>query len=336
MKKICQLLSQMDELASPLIVQGIKGQYAKEKMLIKDGKCLYASCDFGKYQHIFNDINKTQLYESKNDVFFIEKVGSRQTLVICGAGHVSIAIIQMALLLDFYIIVLEDREEFAMQAKQAGAHEVIVAPFQEAMKQIKGSLDTYFIIVTRGHGFDKVCLQAALHKVNAYIGMMGSKHRVSMIKKQLIDEGEKEEAVQRVHTPIGLKIEAQTPQEIAVSILAQIILQKNYHRYTTIYDQNLIATINTLEQKAVLATIIKKHGSTPRDIGVMMLIKEDGKCVGTIGGGLAENQIKEAALALMNSHNDHLTMSVNMCSHGPSLEGMVCGGTIDVYLEIVS
>lgn len=335
MKKICQLLSQIDELSSPLIVQGVKGRYVKEKMMIEQGHCLYASCDFGQYQNTFNQMDKTQYYENGDDAFFIEKVGSRQTLVICGAGHVSMAIIQMARLLDFYIIVLEDREEFAMQAKQAGADKVIVASFQEAMAQIKGSLDTYFIIVTRGHGFDKVCLKAALHKPRAYIGMMGSKHRVSMIMNQLIDEGEDEADVRRIFTPIGLKIEAQTPQEIAVSILAEIILNKNKHRYTTVYDQKLIEAINTNNQKAVLATIIKKHGSTPRDIGVMMLVKEDGTCVGTIGGGLAENQIKEAALALMHSDNDHSLMSVNMCSHGPSLEGMVCGGTIDVYLEVL-
>lgn len=335
MKKICQLLSQMDEQASPLIIQGVKGQYVKEKMIINQGQCLYASCDFGEYTDTFYDMNKTQLYENGDDAFFIEKAGSRQTLVICGAGHVSIAIIQMALLLDFYIIVLEDRKEYATLAKEAGAHEVIVAPFQEAMKQIKGSQDTYFIIVTRGHGFDKVCLKAALHKMHAYIGMMGSKHRVSMVLNQLINEGENEKDVQCVHTPIGLKIAAQTPQEIAVSILAEIILHKNQHRYTTIYDQKLLEAINTLNQKAVLATIIKKHGSTPRDIGVMMLVQKDGSCVGTIGGGLAENQIKEAALTLMNSDNDHSIMSVNMCSHGPSLDGMVCGGSIDVYLEVL-
>lgn len=335
MKKICQLISQMESMSSPLVIQGVKGQYVKEKMIIDQGHCLYASCDFGIYQNRFDQMDKTQYFENGDDAFFIEKVGSRQTLVICGAGHVSIAIIQMALLLDFYIIVLEDRKEFALQAKQAGAHEVIIAPFQEAMAQIKGSPDTYFIIVTRGHGFDKVCLKAALHKSHAYIGMMGSKHRVSMILNQLIEEGENEADVHNVFTPIGLKIKAQTPQEIAVSVLAEIILNKNQYRYTTVYDQKLIETIITLKQKAVLATIIKKHGSTPRDIGVMMLIQSDGTCVGTIGGGLAENQIKEAALALMNSNNDHSLISVNMCSHGPSLEGMVCGGTIDVYLEKV-
>lgn len=335
MKKICRLISQMESTSSPLIVQGIKGQYVKEKMVIDQGQCLYASCDFGMYQNSFDKMNKTQYFESGDDAFFVEKVGSRQTLVICGAGHVSIAIIQMALLLDFYIIVLEDREEFAMQAKQAGAHEVIVAPFQKAMTQINGSPDTYFIIVTRGHGFDKVCLKAALHKPHAYIGMMGSKHRVSMIINQLLEEGENKADVHNVFTPIGLKIKAQTPQEIAVSILAEIILNKNQYHYTTVYDQKLIEAITTLQQKAVLATIIKKHGSTPRDIGVMMLIQSDGICVGTIGGGLAENKIKEAALALMNSKDDYSLMSVNMCSHGPSVEGMVCGGTIDVYLEIV-
>ena len=89
-------------------------------------------------------------------------------------------------------------------------------------------------------------------------------------------QGEDEVDVHRVCTPIGLKIEAQTPQEIAVSILAEIILNKNKHRYTTVYDHKLIEAINTSNQKAVLATIIKKHGSTPRDIGVMMLVQEDG------------------------------------------------------------
>lgn len=335
MKKIAQLLMEKQGQSSPVLIQGVKGRYAKEKMLIQDHQVVYETCDFKDYYDIFKDMNQTQLYEHQGDTFFVEKIGGRQTLVICGAGHVSLSIIAFARMLDFYIIVLEDRKEYASLAKNAGADEVIVDNFEEGMAKIQGSEDTYFIIVTRAHGYDKVCLKNAIHKPHAYIGMMGSKHRVAFVLKQLIEEGENQEILSRVHTPIGLKIKAQTPQEIAVSIMAEIILNKNNERYTTIYDQDLLQAILTLNQPAILTTIIKKRGSAPRDIGVMMLVKQDGTCVGTIGGGLAENQIKKAALKMLESSEDHKCLSVNMCSSGISLEGMVCGGNVEVYLEKV-
>lgn len=336
MKRFFQLLNQKHGQGDLIVVKGIKGQFAKEKMLICNHEVIYQTCDFKEYQDVLRIMNRTQLYSQGDDVFFVEKVGGRQTLVICGAGHVSLSIIALAKMLGFYIIVLEDRQEYASLAKKAGADEVVVSDFKTAMAQIVGSDDTYFVIVTRGHGYDKVCLKEAIHKKHAYIGMMGSQHRVAFILKQLKDEGENCNLLDLVHTPIGLKINAQTPQEIAVSIMAEIILNKNAEGSTTIYDDDLLQGLTTLNQEAVLATIIKKHGSTPRDIGVMMLVKKDGTCIGTIGGGLAENQIKEAALRLLDSFEDHCCMVVNMCSQGISLEGMVCGGTIEVYLEKMS
>ena len=90
-----------------------------------------------------------------------------------------------------------------------------------------GRSDSWFVIVTRGHRYDRICLEQILHKTSAYVGMMGSRRRMAIVKEQLEESGIARETLDEVHTPIGLKIGAETPEEIAVSVMAEIIQVKN-------------------------------------------------------------------------------------------------------------
>jgi xanthine dehydrogenase accessory factor len=177
----------------------------------------------------------------------------------------------------------------------------------------------------------------AINKPNAYIGMMGSKRRVRMVKEQLKDTGITSELLDKVHTPIGLSIGAETPEEIAVSIMAEIIQEKNKDRRISIYDKELLDYLTgkkDTKRQGILCTIVDKKGSAPREVGTKMLILEDGTTVGTIGGGCAESEIIQKGKLMLREveHRPRLEM-VDMTAAEAEAVGMVCGGTIQVYME---
>ena len=200
---------------------------------------------------------------------FCERAGSLPRLVICGGGHVSIPMIRMGKMLGFQVTVLEDRPKFADNARVAGADVVICDSFEYGLERISGGDDTYFIIVTRGHRYDEVCLGAIVEKPNAYIGMMGSRRRVAIVKEELFEQGHEREKLDEVYTPIGLKIGAETPEEIAVSVMAEIIQVKHEKAEGCGYSKELLEALcdeDCKKQKKVLATIISRKGSAPRGV----------------------------------------------------------------------
>jgi xanthine dehydrogenase accessory factor len=181
------------------------------------------------------------------------------------------------------------------------------------------------------------CLRAAIKKPNAYIGMMGSKKRVALVKEQLTGEGIPAELLVQVHTPIGLPIGSETPEEIAVSIMAEIIREKNAKKRISSYEKELLACLtgeNRTGQNSVLCTIVAKKGSAPREIGTKMLILEDGTTVGTIGGGCAESSIIQIGLHMLREGTCEPRLElVDMTGREAEELGMVCGGTIQVFME---
>lgn len=115
--------------------------------------------------------------------------------------------------------VLEDRPYFADRVRELGADQVLCDAFSQSLERISGSADTYFLVLTRGHRYDRECLEKILHKPYAYVGMMASRGRSALLKKQMAEEGFDEKALDEIHTPVGLSIHAETPEEIAVSIV---------------------------------------------------------------------------------------------------------------------
>lgn len=160
---------------------------------------------------------------------YIEPIVPRPRVVIFGAGHVGIATARIARIAGFRVTLVDDRPEFA-EAAESAADEVIITDFETAVEDLKVEPGTYIVIVTRGHSHDRDVLEGCLRKGlphPAYIGMIGSKTKVRKIFEELKSEGIPEEDINRVHSPIGLSIGAKTAQEIAVSIVAEMIAVKN-------------------------------------------------------------------------------------------------------------
>lgn len=265
--------------------------------------------------------------------YFSDCLRHEAKLVVCGGGYVSQALIRVARLLDFKIIALEDRLNFAQALKNAGADEVLYDSFDTSLDSIEGDLDTYFAIITRGHRYDTLCLERILKKSHAYIGMISSKFRAATTKKAMIKEGFAKALVESIYSPIGLKIGGQTPEEIGVSIAAELIAVKNKNKWSGGFNTELIEAVNNSKLKAVLATIMTRKGSSPRDIGTKMVIFEDGSTAGTIGGGCAEADIRTQARHVLREGKSrfyHIDMTESNINEE---EGMICGGVMDVFLE---
>ena len=170
------------------------------------------------------------------------------------------------------------------------------------------------------------------------VGMMGSRRRVAIVKDQLEAKGVCREALDGVHTPIGLKIGAETPEEIAVSVMAEIIQVKNAGSAKGGYSPELLDAVLDPDdsREKVLATIISRKGSAPRSVGTKMLIRADGTTVDTIGGGCIESEVIQKALLMMRAENEGFRLcTVDMTSDAAEDEGMVCGGVVEVMLEKV-
>ena len=267
-----------------------------------------------------------------------ERIGRTPKMIICGAGHVSMPIIRMGKMLGFTVTVIEDRPQFADHARAAGADQVLCEPFADGLSKIRGDSDSWFIVVTRGHRYDTECLEAILQKPYAYVGMMGSRRRVAIVKDQLVAKGVCREALDGVHTPIGLKIGAETPEEIAVSVMAEIIQVKNAGSAKGGYSPELLDAVLDPDdsREKVLATIISRKGSAPRSVGTKMLIRADGTTVDTIGGGCIESEVIQKALLMMRTEDEGFRLcTVDMTADAAEDEGMVCGGVVEVMLEKV-
>lgn len=304
----------------------LAGEHAGEKRL---------SCGDGaegeqKVKTLHDAESQTRIYR--------ERIGRTPKMIICGAGHVSMPVIRMGKMLGFTVTVIEDRPKFADHARAVGADQVLCEPFADGLLKIRGDSDSWFIIVTRGHRYDTECLEAILQKPYAYVGMMGSRRRVAIVKDQLEAKGVCREVLDGVHIPIGLKIGAETPEEIAVSVMAEIIQVKNAGSGKGGYSPELLDAVLDPDdsREKVLATIISRKGSAPRSVGTKMLIRADGTTVDTIGGGCIESEVIQKALLMMRTEDEEFRLcTVDMTADAAEDEGMVCGGVVEVMLEKV-
>ena len=158
----------------------------------------------------------------------VEIIKPKLELIVFGAGHVGQAVAMIGALLGYRVTAVDDREEFASRKRLSDPTiELLVSDYANAIEKLTISPSTAVVIVTRGHQYDELCLKNVISSNAGYIGMIGSRRRVVSVFKKLAGEGISEAAFQRVHAPIGLRIGAKSPQEIAVAILAEIIDQVN-------------------------------------------------------------------------------------------------------------
>jgi len=155
---------------------------------------------------------------------FVEVQRRPPTLLIVGAGHVALPLAQLGKMIDFEVVVIDDRPRFANPQRFPMADKVLAQPFTETLHNWPIDNDTYIVLVTRGHSHDVACLLEVIDSPARYIGMIGSKRRVKAVfdllqKEQGLDPAK----LSRVYSPIGLDIGAETPMEIALAIVAEII-----------------------------------------------------------------------------------------------------------------
>jgi len=153
----------------------------------------------------------------------------QKKLVVFGGGHVALPLVEMAAILGYMTVVVDDRPEFANKERFPQADEIICSRFEEVLQKGLPGIDssTSVVLVTRGHKYDELCLKYVIRSKARYIGMIGSSSKVRQIFATLLREGVNKEDLKKVSAPIGLDLGGQKPAEIALSILAEIVAREN-------------------------------------------------------------------------------------------------------------
>ncbi len=256
-------------------------------------------------------------------------------LIILGGGHIALPLAEFAAKCGFAVTVTDDRPSFANEQRFPLARSVFCESFERCFSLLNIDKSAFVVIVTRGHRYDMDCLRQVLKLDTAYTGMIGSRRRVQAIMRQLADEGYPAEKLAAVCSPIGLDIGAVTPEEIAVSILSEVIRYKRKSPYAnwTQLDKEVLAEME--KEKAeprALVTIIETKGSVPREAGAKMILWPYGKTLGSIGGGCSESDVIKQAYDVIR-HGGYKIIDVDMTGEVAENEGMVCGGTMKVIVE---
>lgn len=155
---------------------------------------------------------------------FLDPVNVAPTLYIFGAGHVGYAVADFAVKTGFRVVVVDSRTEWATTARFPGAAEILTGDCVETAQNLQSGPGDYIVILTHSHALDQAVLAAVLEKEYRYLGLICSKKKRVVIFNNLEKEGKSRDLLEKIHSPIGLKINAETPEEIAVSILAELIL----------------------------------------------------------------------------------------------------------------
>ena len=339
---LADVLQDTNQTGSYTLATVLEGAEAGSQLLLRDGDALWQTQSAGILQRqlaALQDCTATGFLTLDGQRVFAERFGAVPQLVVCGGGHVAAAVVRLAKLLGLPVLAMDDREEYAGQLRAAGADTVLCQPFEAALEQVPGGSETYFVVVTRAHAFDVVCLEKILRKPAAYVGMMGSRGRAALVRRQLLETGLDSQRVESLCAPIGLPIGSQTAEEIALSILAQVVSVKNARPQTEGFSSALLDAMQHADQsgqKAVLAVIIARHGSTPREVGAKMLISQDGTLTGSVGGGIMEHRtILAAQEMLAGKAPAHQTVHFSADGKNEDAAVAACGGSMELLLTLL-
>lgn len=271
-----------------------------------------------------------------------EPIQPQERLLVLGGGHIALHVVEFAAKCGFSVTVADDRPDFANRQRFPLAEQVICDSFENAIRQMKLTPYDYVVIITRGHRHDADCLRVILPGTQpAYLGLIGSRRRVRGLMEMLADEGCSRENMARICTPIGLNIGAVTPQEIAVSILAELVAYKRLPEHCNdgvrcCNDSDVeLSTLHYLaenhEPKAIV-TVIETKGSTPREAGAKMAVSPLGQVTGSIGGGCSEGAVIRDAVRIIGTGRFKI-VDIDLTGDVAESDGMVCGGTMQVLIE---
>jgi len=224
-------------LATVVETDGITGVEPGAKCLVRDGAVVGETIgDAAVVQAIVQESSarlrteKSQLMAlelpqsgAKLEVFF-EVMPAPPKLIVVGAGHIAVPLVKLAKVLDFYVTVIDDRLLYANRERFPDADEVLVGDMAQMLKEMAITPSCYIVLITRGHAYDEPCLRVVLPSQAKYIGMIGSRRRIKACFQRFRDEDKiSEELIEKVYAPIGLDIATETPAEIALSILAEVV-----------------------------------------------------------------------------------------------------------------
>ena len=266
------------------------------------------------------------LLQNRQDVSLIQSTWfcPQPKLIICGGGYVSREVAALAAHLDFSVKVIDPRPEAITRERFPTADSLICDCYDNLARYLEP--DACYVVVTPDHSADLQCVSTILPTPFRYLGMIGSKRKVATTTEKLRSAGFTEAQIANIFAPIGLPIGAVTPAEIAFSILAQIIQEKNKHHAASA-DRSLLETADA----GTLCVIIEKHGSAPRGVGSMMLVGKD-RVLGSIGGGEPEY------LAILHARSDPGFCLKEFTLNSTAANGldMVCGGRIKLLFIPIS
>ena len=282
------------------------------------------------------------IFERTEDGFSVtEPFMPEERLIVLGGGHIALPVSVMGAMCGFKVCVVDDRPEFAVKDRFPDASEVICSPYEEGIKKLGIRPSDYVIIITHGHRYDADCLRAVIPgTMPAYLGMIGSRKRVSAQMEMLKGEGFDVSRLDSVCTPIGLDIGAVTPEEIAVSIIAEVIAYRRLAKYAgagrsfaeTDAEIPVLERLADLDAPAALATVVRAEGSSPRGAGAKMIVFADGTILGSVGGGMGEAAVIREAVSIIGTGRYRL-MDIDLTGDVSSYDAMACGGSISVLVE---
>lgn len=243
-------------------------------------------------------------------------------LVLFGGGHIAQALTPMAKACGIRATVVDDRAEVLTYDHFPQGTELIHSPFTELPEQrLERIAKPYYCIFTHGHSADAECLSWAGTRKSAYIGMIGSRRKIEACKEVAHARGVAEEVLSTIHSPIGLAINAVSPAEIAVAIMAEIISVYRKDKSTIFVDSSLVERIAA--SRGTVCRIVKASGSSPGKEGALMLVEGD-EVHGTVGGGEVERLAIEEAKRTVHPH----LVDYDLSDGGGA--GMVCGGAVTI------
>lgn len=344
-KKLLQIIgSQQEAVLKTTLLQN--SQISKE--LISETGHIHSAdeTECGLIRRV-SESKRMHIEEQAGTHYLYEPYYPESRLIVLGGGHVSVPIVRYASDVGFSVTVVDDREEFANAYRFPSAKSVICNSYREAIEELEITKRDYVVIVTRGHRFDIDCLEWILPYQPHYLGMIGSKRKVLEVHEHLLDKGYSQETLDKLSAPIGFPIGAVSPEEIGISVLAEIICLKRNHsreldpsgkmKNKSLVEEQDPELLNALAESngtVGLVTVIRSSGSTPRAMGAKMLVYPSGEIVGTIGGGSIEAQSIRLAIAQMEQ-GGYVFHHVDMSGDVAEDKGMVCGGSMTVLIEIL-
>ncbi len=258
---------------------------------------------------------------------YVEEYAPPARVVILGGGHVGTAVAWAASFVGFEARVVDFRAKLLDPARYPSGTELAEAPFDDLRSALPPE-PAYYLVTTNSHTSDYQCVAQVLRRPFCFAGMLGSRKKSAMVRQWLARDGFSPEQIQRLQSPVGLDIGAETPEEIAISIVGQLVEQRR-SRPANHIPSALLAQLEKPDCVGVLVTVLRKEGSAPRGAGSKLLVCRDGSSFGTVGGGIVEYESIRLARTLEG-------FALRSFRSGNGEAGaMACGGMMELMFQPV-